>query len=157
MAFKEAKEQMSTLIRWTPEPKDAEDKSIFLGNVITGYYKDKKEDVGQNKSNIYEIQLADGNLIGMWGSGLLDGKFDEIPQGCLVRITYLGIAQPKKVGGRAYQNFTVEFDPDQKIPANFQPVVAAPAPVAAPVAAPAATAPAFPGSAFPSAPSNAGY
>lgn len=124
MAFSEAKETLSQIIRWIAQPKNNEDKTIFLGEVIEGYYKDKKTDVGQNKSNLYEIVLKDGQLVAVWGSGLLDGKFEEIPVGVLVRITYLGIAQPKKAGGRQYQNFRVEYDVDQKIPANFKTVEA---------------------------------
>jgi len=116
MAFAEAKEQMGQTLRWTPEPKNDQDKSIYLGKVIQGFYKEKKTGVGQNESNIYEIQLATGELVSIWGSGLLDGKFDEIPKGCEVRITYLGVAQPKSPKGRAYQNFTVEYDKDSKIP-----------------------------------------
>jgi len=114
--FKEAIEQFGKSIRWTTEPKNAEDKSIFLGTVIQGFYKSLKTKVGRNESNVYEIQLPSGELIGIWGSGVLDGKFEEIPVGCEVRISYLGINQPKTPKGRAYQNFKVEFDASSKIP-----------------------------------------
>lgn len=143
MAFTEAKEQMGQTLRWTEQPKNAEDKSIYLGPVVQGFYKNKKTDVGQNESNLYEIQLADGTLVGVWGSGLLDGKFEEIPLGCEVRIKFLGIAQPKTPKGRAYQNFLVEYDKDSRAPmrpAGEATAPAAAAPAAAPVA-PAAQAP----------------
>lgn len=134
MAFKEAVESMSQLIRWNPEPKNSEDKSIYLGPVITGFYTGMKTKIGQNESNLYEIELTDGQMVGqtvaVWGSSLLDGKFAEIPQGCMVRISFLGNAQPKTPKGRPYQNFKVEFDEATRRPMRE----AAPAQAAAPVA-----------------------
>ena len=143
--MQEAVEVMGTLIRWTEQPKNAEDKSIYVGPVIQGFYKDKKVNIGQNDSNLYEILLSNGTLVSVWGSGLLDGKFAEIPMGCEVRLTYLGITQPKTAKGRAYQNFKVEYDKSSRIPMN----VAAPSatgqtPVAPTYAAPAYQAPVAP-------------
>lgn len=136
MAMQEAKEQFGTMLRWTAQPKDQKqaDSTEFLGEVIQGWYLRKKIDVGQNDSNVYEIQLRDGRLVSVWGSGVLDGKFDSgykngpIPVGAEVRITYLGIAQPKTPGGRAYQQFKVECDVDSVKPANFAETVTAAAP-----------------------------
>lgn len=124
MAFQEAREQMSEIVRWTEQPKDAEDRSVYLGSVLTGYYTGKKTDVGQNGSNLYEIQMSEegpnyGRLVAIWGSSLLDGRFDEVPLNSMVRITCLGIAQPKTPRGRAYMNFKVEYDKDSKRPANL--------------------------------------
>lgn len=121
MNFKEATEQMSELIRWVPEPKNADDKSHYLGPVLTGYYLEKKTKVGQNESNLYEIEVVDpashaGHRVAVWGSSLLDGKFNDIPVGCMVRISYLGNAQPKTPKGRAYQNFKVEYDETARRP-----------------------------------------
>lgn len=124
MSFQEARESMSEIVRWTVNPKDAEDKSVYLGEILTGYYVGKKTDVGQNSSNLYEIQMSDagpnlGRKVAVWGSQLLDGRFDEIPQNCMVRITCLGIAQPKTPKGRAYMNFKVEYDKTATRPANM--------------------------------------
>jgi hypothetical protein len=140
MAFKEAVEQLSTVVRWKPEPKDAEDKSVFMGTILTGYYIGMKTGIGQNDSNMYDIELtegpATGQVIAIWGSGVLDGKFSEIPAGCMVRVTYLGIAQPKSPKGRAYMNFKVEFDETSRRPMRTAgPAdVSGQAPAAAPVA-----------------------
>lgn len=138
MSFQEAKESMSDIVRWVPNPKNAEDKSIYLGNVLTGYYVGKKEDVGQNNSTIYEFELSDlgpnlGRKVSIWGSALLDGRFEEIPLNCMVRVTCLGSQQPKTPKGRAYMNFKVEFDKDSRRPANFNEVAGGTA-VAAPAA-----------------------
>lgn len=118
--FKEAKETFGQMLRWTKEPKDQKEgeKTIYLGDIVTGYYVGKKEDVGPNESQVYELKLADGQLVSFWGSDLLDGKFAEIPQGCEVRVTFLGIAQPKTPKGRAYRNFRVEYDKDSRMPLN---------------------------------------
>lgn len=130
MSFQEARESMSEIIRWTPNPKDAEDKSTYLGEVLTGYYIGKKTNVGQNSSNLYEIQMSDagpnlGRKVAIWGSQLLDGRFEEVPLNCMVRITCLGISQPKTPKGRAYMNFKVEYDKTSTRPASM--VEAAPA------------------------------
>lgn len=139
--FKEAVETMSELIRWVPEPKNAKDKSSYIGPVVTGYYLEKKEKVGQNESNLYEIEVTDpathaGHKMAVWGSSLLDGKFSEIPVGCMVRISYLGVAQPKTPKGRAYQNLKVEYDASTKKPMT-EAAPTAPANVAAAPVAPA--------------------
>lgn len=141
--FKEAVEQMSEILRWNPEPKNADDKSTYLGQVVTGYYVSKKTKIGQNESNLYEIEVVDpashaGKLVAVWGSSLLDGKFEDIPTGCMVRLTYLGVAQPKTPKGRAYQNFKVEYDETARRPMREATV----GNTAAPVAAPAPSAPA---------------
>lgn len=139
MAFEEARESMSEIVRFTPNPKNAEDKSVYLGEVLTGYYIGKKTDVGQNSSNLYEIEMSEegpnkGRKVAVWGSQLLDGRFEEIPLNCMVRITCLGTQQPKTPKGRPYMGFKVEYDKEAKRPANM--VEAAPA---APAATPAPT------------------
>lgn len=118
MAFKEIKGEKGVGIRWTETPKDDKqrDSTIYLGPVVTGYYIGMKSNVGQNNSNVYEIKLEDGKVVSIWGSGLLDERFEQVPLNCLVRVTYKGIAQPKKPTGRPYQNFLVEFDADAKMP-----------------------------------------
>ena len=161
MAMNEAKESFGKMLRWTEQPKDAEqaEKTVFIGTAVQGFYVAKRDGVGKNDSTVYEILLANGEKYSFWGSGLLDGKFQNIPLNCEVRVTCLGTAQPKTSGGRAYLNFKVEFDKDSIKPANLTEVatdtaapaaatvptsaVAAPvptAPVAAPVAAPVPTA-----------------
>lgn len=129
MSFKESIERISDIIRWNPEPKSAEDKSVYLGPVITGYYVGKKTNVGKNNSTLYELELLDtakaGSIVSIWGSQLIDGKFTDIPQGCMVRISFLGNAQPKTPKGRAYQNFKVEYDTEARRPMREAGAVAA--------------------------------
>lgn len=160
MAMQEATEEFGKMIRWTEQPKDAEqaEKTVFIGTVVQGFYVGKRDEVGKNGSTVYEILLPSGEKYAFWGSGLLDGKFAEIPLNCEVRVTCLGIAQPKTPAGRAYMNFKVEFDKDSKKPANL---VEAAAPAAAPAAAapaaaaPVAPAPTAPATGAPAAPAAA--
>lgn len=136
MAFQEARESLSDIVRWTENPKNAEDKSTYLGPVLTGYYVGKKTEVGQNDSNLYEIEMSDagpnlGRKVAIWGSDLLDERFALVPLNCMVRVSCLGIQQPKTAKGRAYMGFKVEFDTETVRPAKFtEAALAAPAPVA---------------------------
>lgn len=157
--MQEAQETFGTMLRWTEQPKDQAqaEKTVFKGTSVQGFYVAKREGVGQNDSTVYEILTTTGEKLSFWGSGLLDGKFDQIPLNCEVRVTCLGTAQPKTAGGRPYLNFKVEFDKDSVKPANLVEVsnegaVAAPAQGAAP-AAPAA-APTAPAAAAPAAPAE---
>ena len=144
----EATEEFGKMLRWTEQPKDAvqAEKTVFIGTVVQGYYVAKRNGVGKNDSTVYEILLANGEKYAFWGSGLLDGKFNDIPKNCEVRVTCLGETQPKTPAGRPYMNFKVEFDKDSVKPANLveaDPAQATGAPVAAPVATePAPAAPA---------------
>lgn len=155
----EAKETFGKMLRWTEQPKDEAqaEKTIFIGAVVQGYYVGKRERVGQNDSNVYEILLANGEKVAFWGSDLLDGKFDLIPANCEVRVSYLGIAQPKTPKGRAYQNFKVEFDKDSVKPANLVEAAPAAAPAGQVAAAPVAPANAPVAPVAPAAPSNDGF
>lgn len=124
MAFEEARESMSDIIRWTENPKNAEDKSAYLGPVLTGYFIGVKTEVGKNNSNLYEILMSDegpnkGRKVAIWGSDLLDERFALVPKNCMVRVTCLGIQQPKSAAGRAYMGFKVEFDKTAVRPAEF--------------------------------------
>jgi hypothetical protein len=169
MAMREATEKFGTMLRWTQEPKNADqaEKTVYKGDSIQGFYVNKRTGVGQNDSNVYEIELAGGELVSMWGSALIDGKFDEIPMGCEVRVEYLGIAQPRTAGGRPYANFKILFDETSKKPmseAGAAPAAFTEAPIAAADLPPSfGGAPSAPAAPQPAAPapqptsSDAGY
>ena len=120
--WSEAQEQFGKMLRWTEQPKDQQqaEKTTFMGEQIQGSYRNKRTGVGQNDSNVYEVELASGELVSFWGSSLIDGKFDKggphggaIPVGSEIRVTYLGRVQPKTAGGRSYDNFRIEWAPGQ--------------------------------------------
>lgn len=112
MAFQEAREDFGKTLRWTQQGDDS--KSTFIGTEVTGYYKEKKDNIGPNESSIHVIKLLDGKLVSVWGSELLDGKFAKVPFGAMLRITFLGLQKPKTPNGRPYNNFKVEFDADSR-------------------------------------------
>lgn len=83
---------------WKPETE---------GDLIFGTYKAHKSSVGQNNSEVYLIQEDDKDEpTNVWGSTVLDARFEEIPVGSRVQITYLG----KKTGKRAeYKDYLVKY------------------------------------------------
>jgi hypothetical protein len=92
---------------------DAGEGKVYLGEQITGVYVGKKENVGKNKSVVYTIdaETEDGTVpVNVWGSKVLDGKFDKgddgsaVPEGSTVRITYKGFPE-----GKNYRDFLLEF------------------------------------------------
>jgi hypothetical protein len=70
---------------------------------LEGVYSEKKTDIGMNKSNIYTIKTASGD-VGVWGSKVLDDRFSEIAIGAEVKVVYLG-KQRTKDGSRSFKNY----------------------------------------------------
>lgn len=86
---------------WKPENE---------GDTIQGVYIAKKEDVGINKSNVYLIQVEGvEEPTSVWGSTVLDTKFQEIPISCEVKIEYLGKVKSK--APQPYKDFKVLYKP----------------------------------------------
>lgn len=79
---------------------------------LIGVYVSKEENVGRNQSNLYNFKVADGSMVSMWGSTLLDSRFKSIPVGVEVKIVYLGKAKSDRTG-REYKNFEIYFKPIQ--------------------------------------------
>jgi len=76
--------------------------------VIFGTYKSMKSDVGPNHSNVYIIQEDDKDeTTSVWGSTVLDGRFEEIPQGSRVKIEFLG--REKGKSPQPYKNYKVVY------------------------------------------------
>lgn len=75
--------------------------------VIFGTYKHSKSDVGPNNSMVYVIQEDDKDEpTSVWGSTVLDTKFEEIPPRSRVKIEYLGMAKGKRA---EYKDYKVVF------------------------------------------------
>ncbi|TAL21831.1 MAG: hypothetical protein EPN94_12160 [Nitrospirae bacterium] len=81
-------------------------------NEIEGVYVSAKDNVGTNNSTIYTLRTKDGEK-SLWGSTLLDDRFNGIALGEEVKIVFLG-KQKTKDGGRAYKNFDVYHRPATK-------------------------------------------
>ena len=101
---------------WEEVSPDTHDMWDFrTKKTIQGVYVAKKENVGENDSNIYVLNVGD-EKVGVWGSAVLDGRFEQIAIGSEVKIEYLGKKTGEK-GGREYHNFIV-----YRRPAPFQEV-----------------------------------
>lgn len=83
------------------------------GDTIAGLYTQKKENVGVNNSNIYLVHVdGDDEATSVWGSTVLDTKFQEIPVGSEVKIEYLGKVKSK--APQPYKDFKVLYKPAPK-------------------------------------------
>lgn len=86
------------------------------GDEIVGYLEKIEENIGPNKSRMYTLRKEDGDFIKVWGSTLLDKRFDFISLGEKVKIVYQGKKKAQK-GGREYHDFKV-FHINAKNPEN---------------------------------------
>ena len=78
---------------------------------LLGVYVSKKENVGPNNSMLYNVQEeGKDKTTGVWGSAVLDGRFEEIPVGSIVKITCKGKVQAKR-GGAGYTDYEVFYKP----------------------------------------------
>lgn len=82
------------------------DKPLQVGDSIEGRYIEKKTNVGTRGSNVYVIETTGGERIGVWGSTVIDGRFEQIAVGKMVGIEYLG-PQKTKDGKGSYNGFWV--------------------------------------------------
>jgi hypothetical protein len=86
---------------WKPENE---------GDTIQGLLTQVKENVGINNSKVYMIEQEGAEeATSVWGSTVLDTKFQEIPVGSEVKIEYLG--QVKGKGPKPYKDFKVLYKP----------------------------------------------
>lgn len=93
-------------------------QELKAGDSIEGRYIAKNENVGTNKSNVYIIEVEGGKKIGVWGSTVLDSKFQNIGVGKMVAIEYVG--EKKGKTGKTYKDFRVgqgrDYIGDEKAP-----------------------------------------
>ena len=90
---------------WKPEA---------VGDTLQGTYTSLKTNVGMNNSNIYMVTTKtegkEDQLWSVWGSAVLDTKFEAIPVGSLVKVEFLGLEKGK--GPKPYKNFKVLYKPN---------------------------------------------
>ena len=75
---------------------------------LNGIYVEKKTNVGAHMSNVYIINTEGDTMVQVWGSTVLDNKFQEIPIGSEVWVECLGETTSKK--GTKYVDYNVEYD-----------------------------------------------
>ena len=77
---------------------------------LEGYFVGKKDDVGENHSNVYSIEKDDGEIVEFWGSTALDGQFASIRLGSRVKVVYEGMKDSIKRKGKQFKSFSVFVD-----------------------------------------------
>lgn len=83
------------------------------GIPLEGKIVSRESGKGQDgKSTLYNLSTAAG-AVTFWGSAVLDNNLKNIPDGVLVRITYLGMAKGK--AGRNYKNYSIEVDDSSSV------------------------------------------
>jgi len=76
------------------------------GDELVGNYQGKEEDVGPNKSILYNFKNPKGEFIQVWGSAILDARFKTLEVGDEVRVVYQGKVKSEKTG-RSYHSYEV--------------------------------------------------
>lgn len=87
---------------WKPES---------AGDTVEGKLVRKLENVGANSSNMYYLEQEAANsetlTISVWGSAVLDTKFEEIPMQSMIKIEFLGNVKGKSP--KPYKDFKVLY------------------------------------------------
>jgi len=90
--------------------------------VLVGTFLQKQEHVGPNDSNMYHIrtETEDGTeVVGVWGSTIIDGYFSRIPLNSKVRIESLGEKVSAK-SKRTFWDFSIKFKAPEGTPVFAQ-------------------------------------
>ena len=77
------------------------------GAEFIGIYMSRDEHVGENDSIVYNFRIAEGDIIGVWGSTVLDVRLKNLQIGEEVKIVYLGLVPSEKRKGKSFHNFEV--------------------------------------------------
>ena len=78
------------------------------GDFIEGILVGKEDEVGENKSWMYDIETPEG-VKNVWGSVILDTRMAFVKIGDKIKITYKGLGEAK-AGRNAPKIFKVEVD-----------------------------------------------
>jgi hypothetical protein len=74
---------------------------------VEGEYVGKETGVGKNNSALYAIRQADGNVVKVWGSTVLDNKMANVGIDQQVKIEFLGNKPSPSRKGKTYKDFAV--------------------------------------------------
>lgn len=77
---------------------------------LIGKFLRTETNVGPNESNMYHIQTEDGKVVGVWGSTVLDTKFQNVKEGSLVRVESLGLKTNPKTK-REFKDYSLKVKP----------------------------------------------
>lgn len=99
-------------IRWTEVARNEKEEknTIFIGNQISGIYRERKDNIGMNSATLYQIETVDHGLLNIWSTTVLADKMKRVWEGNEVVIISKGEQVPK-AGGKAYMLFDVKQRP----------------------------------------------
>lgn len=89
------------------EKGDSKIHNFEVNKEVTGILFNIKENVGPNNSKLYELEIGD-ELVGVWGSSILDQKMAKVQVGNEVKIVYNGKKISEKTK-RQYKDFSVQY------------------------------------------------
>ena len=75
-------------------------------DAVMGIYLNSQDEVGENKSKVYNLEQPNGKIISIWGSTVLNHKMNLVKIGDDIKIVYLGKVKPEQ--GREYKDFNVQ-------------------------------------------------
>jgi hypothetical protein len=107
MAMQEAKGGSVFNPKWNTQ-------DIQVGDTIEGFYVDShKSNFADDTATYYVILSKDDTKMDIKGTSGIESKFQEIPVGSYVKVTYKGKLKTKS--GRFMNDFEVMYDPDKKV------------------------------------------
>lgn len=82
------------------------DHQLEVGDSIEGIKKGVVPNYGSNGSNVWLLEV-DGEIVGVWGSTVIDEHMKDIADGAVVGIEYGGMGDSVKRPGKQYKKFLV--------------------------------------------------
>ena len=79
---------------------------------LYGFFVGKKEDVGENHSNVYQVELDNGEITEFWGATALDSQMNNVKLGARIKIVFEGMKDSPKRKGKQFKAFSVYVDKD---------------------------------------------
>lgn len=79
---------------------------------LEGFYVGKKEDIGENHSNVYQVELDNGEITETWGSVALDSQLSGVKLGSRIKIVFEGMKPSAKRKGKEFKSFSCFVDKD---------------------------------------------
>ena len=61
-----------------------------VSDAVMGVYLNSQDEVGENKSKVYNLEQPNGKVISVWGSTVLNHKMNLVKFGDDIKIVYLG-------------------------------------------------------------------
>jgi hypothetical protein len=98
------------------------DHPLKEGDSVQGTYKGVVQNYGSNNSNVWLLEV-NGDVVGVWGSTVIDEHMKDIAIDSEVGIEYGGMADSVKRPGKQYKKFLVGVvddtfgEPDQPVDA----------------------------------------